>query len=53
MNKEQRKKLKKLLEEKEYWTTMEINALIKDEFDARGEVDTRPYRDWLYKVEKW
>jgi transposase len=32
LNKEQKKKLKKLLEEKEYWTTKEINELIKDEF---------------------
>ncbi|MCW3141495.1 MAG: helix-turn-helix domain-containing protein [Methanophagales archaeon] len=35
LNKEQRKKLKKLLEEKEYWTTKEINALIKDEFGVK------------------
>ena len=32
LNKEQKKKLKKLLKEKEYWTTKEINELIKDEF---------------------
>lgn len=32
LNKEQKKKLKKLLEEKEYWTTKEINEYIKVNF---------------------
>ncbi len=32
LNKEQKKKLKNVLKEKEYWTTKEINELIKDEF---------------------
>lgn len=32
LNKEQKEKMKKLLEEKEYWTTKGINELIKDEF---------------------